>query len=272
MNPLLQVRDLSIHSPLQPILHALSFTLEPGKILAIIGESGSGKSTLALSLMGLLPSGFQPQGEVRLNDKNLLTLTEPQWCQIRGKTLGMVFQEPMSALNPTRRIDAQIGDTLRLHTALTRHEIRTQTHILMEQFGLLQFGMSERSYPYQLSGGQRQRALLAMALACRPDLLIADEFTTALDARTRADVMALVHQHTAMHRMAVLMISHDLGLVRHHADNVLVLKDGICVEQGPTASIFDAPAHPYTQALLAMSLHGAAHTPLTRLPVYTVPA
>ena len=272
MTPLLQVRDLSVHSPAQPILHTLSFTLEAGKILAVIGESGSGKSTLALSLMGLLPAGFQPHGEIRLNDENLLTLTEPQWCQIRGKTLGMVFQEPMSALNPTRRIGAQIADTLRLHTTLTRSEIRDQTLSLMEQVGLLKAGVSERAYPHQLSGGQRQRALLAMALACKPALLIADEFTTALDARTRADVMTLVNQHTQTHRMALLMISHDLGLVRHHADHVLVLKDGICVEQGPTVSIFDAPAHPYTQALLAMSLHGAAHTPLTRLPFYTVPA
>ncbi|MBS1066443.1 ATP-binding cassette domain-containing protein [Gluconobacter kondonii] len=272
MTPLLQVRDLSVHSLARPILHSLSFTLEAGQILAVIGESGSGKSTLALSLMGLLPAGFQPHGEIRLNDENLLTLTEPQWCQIRGKTLGMVFQEPMSALNPTRRIGAQIADTLRLHTTLTRSEIRDQTLSLMEQVGLLKAGVNERAYPHQLSGGQRQRALLAMALACKPALLIADEFTTALDARTRADVMALVHHHTKTHRMAVLMISHDLGLVRHHADHVLVLKDGICVEQGPTASIFDAPAHPYTQALLAMSLHGAAHTPLTRLPAYTVPA
>ncbi len=272
MNSLLHVRDLSVHSPAQPILHALSFTLEPGRILAVIGESGSGKSTLALSLMGLLPPGFQPRGELRLNGQNLLTLPESQWCQIRGKTLDMVFQEPMSALNPTRRIGAQIADTLRLHTTLTRSEIRDQTLVLMKQVGLLKAGVSERAYPHQLSGGQRQRALLAMALACKPALLIADEFTTAIDPPTSEHMMALVRNNTEEHRMAVLMISHDLGLVRHHADHVLVLKDGTCVEQGPTASLFDTPVHPYTQALLSMSLHGAAHAPFTRLPVYTVPA
>lgn len=272
MSPLLHVRNLSVQSLGRPILHDVSFTLEPGQILAVTGESGSGKSTLALSLMGLLPPGFQAHGSIRFEETELLARSEQDWWRIRGKRLGMVFQEPMTALNPTRRIGTQIGDTFRLHTTLSRCEIDMQTRILMEQIGLSEAGVSERAYPHQLSGGQRQRVLLAMALACQPKLLIADEFTTALDARTQATMMALVTRRCETQGMAVLMISHDLGLVRRHADHVLVMKDGACVEQGTTASVFDAPHHPYTQALLAMSLHGAARTPLTPLPVFTAPS
>lgn len=272
MSTLLQVQNLSVQSLGRPILHDVSFMLEPGQILAITGESGSGKSTLALSLMGLLPSGFQAHGSIRLEKTELLTLSEQDWCRIRGKKLAMVFQEPMTALNPTRRIGTQIADTFRLHTTLSRREIDTETRSLMEQVGLSVSGVSERAYPHQLSGGQRQRVLLAMALACQPELLIADEFTTALDARTQSAMMALVTRRCETHGMAVLMISHDLGLVRRHADHVLVMKDGACVEQGGTARVFDAPHHPYTQALLAMSLHGVARTPLTPLPVFTVPS
>ncbi|MBS1102952.1 ABC transporter ATP-binding protein [Gluconobacter sp. Dm-62] len=272
MMPLLHVHALSVQSLARPILHNLSFALEPGKILAVTGESGSGKSTLALSLMGLLPPDFQAQGSIRLENMELSTLSEPDWCKIRGKRLAMVFQEPMTALNPTRRIGAQIGDTFRLHTTLSHREIGAQTRILLEQVGLSKAGVNERAYPHQLSGGQRQRVLLAMALACQPALLIADEFTTALDARTQAAIMALVTRRCETHGMAVLMISHDLGLVRRHADHVLVMKDGTCVEQGPTASVFGAPRHPYTQALLAMSLHGTARIPLTPLPVFTAPS
>ncbi|MFT8808785.1 ATP-binding cassette domain-containing protein [Gluconobacter sp.] len=272
MSALLHVRNLEVQSPARPILHTLSFTLEPGKILAVTGESGSGKSTLALALMGLLPSGFQAHGNIHLEGQDLLALSEAEWCQIRGKRLGMVFQEPMTALNPTRRIGAQIADTFHLHTTWSSRRIRAETRTLMEQADLLDAGVSERAYPHQLSGGQRQRVLLAMALACQPTLLIADEFTTALDARTQAAMMALVTRRCEAQGMAVLLISHDLGLVRHHADHVLVMKEGTCVEQGPTASVFDAPVHPYTQALLAMSLHGAARVPLTPLPVFTAPA
>ncbi|AAW61856.1 ATP-binding cassette domain-containing protein [Gluconobacter oxydans] len=272
MSPLLHVRNLSVQSPERPILHEVSFTLEPGQILAVTGESGSGKSTLALSLMGLLPPGFQAHGSIRLEETELSTLSQQDWCRLRGKRLGMVFQEPMTALNPTRRIGTQIGDTFRLHTTLSPREIDTETRTLMEQVGLSEAGVNERAYPHQLSGGQRQRVLLAMALACQPELLIADEFTTALDARTQAVMMALVTRRCETQGMAVLMISHDLGLVRHYADHVLVMKDGTCVEQGPTPSVFDAPHHPYTQALLAMSLHGAARTPLTPLSVFTAPS
>ncbi|MBF0851178.1 ABC transporter ATP-binding protein [Gluconobacter sp. R75690] len=272
MSSLLHVRNWSVQSPDRPILHEVSFTLEPGQILAVTGESGSGKSTLALSLMRLLPPGFQAHGSIRLEETELSTLSEQDWCQIRGKRLGMVFQEPMTALNPTRRIGTQIGDTFRLHTTLSPREIDTETRTLMEQVGLSEAGVSERTYPHQLSGGQRQRVLLAMALACSPELLIADEFTTALDARTQAVMMALVIRRCETQGMAILMISHDLGLVRRYADHVLVMKDGACVEQGPTASVFDAPRHSYTQALLAMSLHGAARTPLTPLPVFTAPS
>ncbi|GBR48518.1 ATP-binding cassette domain-containing protein [Gluconobacter roseus] len=272
MTAVLHVRALDVQGPARPILHPLSFILEPGKILAVTGESGSGKSTLALALMGLLPPGFQARGQIDFEGTDLLALSEPEWCRIRGRKLGMVFQEPMTALNPTRRIGAQIADPFRLHTPLTRPRIHAETRVLMEQTGLLDAGVSERAYPHQLSGGQRQRVLLAMALACQPSILIADEFTTALDARTQSAMMALVTRYCETHGMAVLMISHDLGLVRRHADQVLVLKDGACVEQGPTASVFDAPAHPYIQALLAMSLHGAARTPLTPLPVFRAPA
>ncbi|MFT8763901.1 MAG: ABC transporter ATP-binding protein [Gluconobacter potus] len=272
MSALLHVRGLSVQSPERPILQDVSFTLEAGQILAVTGESGSGKSTLALSLMGLLPPSFQAHGSIQFKETELLARSEQDWCRIRGKRLSMVFQEPMTALNPTRRIGTQIGDTFHLHTTLSRREIDTETRTLMEQVGLSEAGVSERAYPHQLSGGQRQRVLLAMAMACSPELLIADEFTTALDARTQAAMMTLVPHRCETQGMAILMISHDLGLVRRYADHVLVMKDGACVEQGPTASVFDAPRHSYTQALLAMSLHGAARTPLTPLPVFTAPS
>ncbi|GBR71962.1 ATP-binding cassette domain-containing protein [Gluconobacter kanchanaburiensis] len=271
MKALLDVRALKVRSHEHQILHPLSFTIRPGEILGVTGESGSGKSTLALALMGLLPTGFRACGNAALQGTELLSLSEHDLCRLRGKTLAMVFQEPMTALNPTRAIGQQIADTFRLHTVLSRSQIRAETRTLLQQTDLLEAGVSERAYPHQLSGGQRQRVLLAMALACRPSLLIADEFTTALDPQTRNAMMDLLRHHCDTHGMAVLMVSHDLGLIRRHAAHVLVLKDGACVEQGSTSSVFDTPSHAYTQALLAMSLHGAGRAPLTPLPVFGMP-
>ncbi|MBS1040239.1 ABC transporter ATP-binding protein [Gluconobacter cerinus] len=266
MTSLLSVQNLSVRAGSTAILHPLSFTINAGETVAITGESGSGKSTLARTLMGLLPDGFETSGQALFEDQNLISLPEHQFRSLRGQKIAMVFQEPMTALNPVRRIGQQIGDTFRLHTAMTGREIKEAVNQLLDRVGL-SARVSANDYPHTLSGGQRQRVLLAIAIACKPALLIADEFTTALDSQTQAEVMDLVQDLASENQMAILMISHDLGLIRHKARHVLVLQHGTLVERAKTEILFSAPQHPYTRALLSMSLHGVNHPPLTRLPV-----
>lgn len=266
MSRLLCVQNLSVRAGSTAILHPLSFTINAGETVAVTGESGSGKSTLARTLMGLLPDGFETSGQALFEDQNLISLPERQFRSLRGQKIAMVFQEPMTALNPIRRIGQQIGDTFRLHTAMTGREIKEAVHQLLDRVGL-SARVSANDYPHTLSGGQRQRVLLAIAIACKPALLIADEFTTALDSQTQAEVMDLVQDLASENQMAILMISHDLGLIRYKARHVLVLQHGTLVESAKTETLFSAPQHPYTRALLSMSLHGVNHPPLTRLPV-----
>ncbi len=267
MSHLLSVQNLSVRAGSTAILHPLSFTMNAGETVAVTGESGSGKSTLARTLMGLLPDGFETSGQALFEDQNLISLPESQFRSLRGQKIAMVFQEPMTALNPIRRIGQQIGDTFRLHTAMTGREIKEAVHQLLDRVGLSRAGVSANDYPHTLSGGQRQRVLLAIAIACKPALLIADEFTTALDSQIQAEVMDLVQDLASENQMAILMISHDLGLIRHKASHVLVLQHGTLVESAKTETLFSAPQHSYTRALLSMSLHGVNHPPLTRLPV-----
>ncbi|MBS0994214.1 ABC transporter ATP-binding protein [Gluconobacter cerinus] len=267
MSRLLSVQNLSVRAGSTAILHPLSFTMNAGETIAVTGESGSGKSTLARTLMGLLPDGFETSGQALFEEQNLISLPEHQFRSLRGQKIAMVFQEPMTALNPIRRIGQQIGDTFRLHTAMTGREIKEAVHQLLDRVGLSRAGVSANDYPHTLSGGQRQRVLLAIAIACKPALLIADEFTTALDSQTQAEVMDLVQDLASENQMAILMISHDLGLIRHKASHVLVLQHGTLVESAKTETLFSAPQHPYTRALLSMSLHGVNHPLLTRLPV-----
>ena len=267
MSVVLEVRDLAVQAGNIDILHPMSFIVEAGQTVAVTGESGSGKSTLARAIMGLLPEEFSLTGEIIFENQNLKSLPENAMRLLRGNRIAMVFQEPMTALNPIRRIGNQIADTLRLHGQTSGHDIKARTQTLLDRVGLTKAGVSQKAYPHMLSGGQRQRVLLAMAIACRPSLLVADEFTTALDARTQAEIMVLVEELARENNMAVLLISHDLGLIRHYAKNTVIMRNGKIVESGDTEQIFTAPSHPYTQALLSVSLHGTRHEPLRPIPV-----
>lgn len=275
MSALLRVDDLAVR--LRPggrgaagtVLDGVSFTLAAGETLAVVGESGCGKSMLALALMGLLPPGATASGAVRLDGADLLTLPEPALCALRGRRLAMVFQEPMTALNPVRPIGWQIAEGMRLHLRLGRAEAAARTRRLLDRVGLPPARVSPDAYPHTLSGGQRQRVLIAMALACDPALLIADEFSTALDMTTQARILELLGELAAERRMALLLITHDLGLAAQAAARVLVLYAGRVVESGATRPVFQAAAHPYTRGLLAATLHGRAVPPGQPLP--TIP-
>ncbi len=232
-------------------LRELSFTLARGQTLGLIGESGSGKSLTALALMGLLPEGAELTGSLRLDGQELNTLPEAQWCRLRGRRMAMVFQEPMTALNPLHTIGRQIAEPLRLHLGLDAAAARAQALRLLERVQMPQAARRLDAYPHQLSGGQRQRVVIAIALACGPELLIADEPTTALDVTLQREVLALIASLVREDGMALLLISHDLGVMADHVERVMVMYGGLVVEQGPTAQVFRQLAHPYTRGLFA---------------------
>ncbi len=253
--PLLDVVDLRVtlrtaRGPLRA-LRGISLRLGRGERLGLIGESGCGKSLTALALMGLLPEGAQVGGTRHFDGLALDVLDEAAWCALRGKRIAMVFQEPMTALNPLHRIGAQIAEALRLHAGLDAGAARAQALRLLDRVRLPQAAQRIDAYPHQLSGGQRQRVLIAIALACGPDLLIADEPTTALDATLQHEVLALIGELVSDAGMALLLISHDLALVADSVDRVQVLYAGAVVEGGPTAALFARLAHPYTRGLFA---------------------
>jgi peptide/nickel transport system ATP-binding protein len=253
--PLLEVNNLRVVLPTArgpaEAVRGLSFTLERGQTLGLMGESGCGKSLTALALMGLLPEGAAVQGSVRLAGQELLALDEAAWCALRGRRLAMVFQEPMTALNPLHTIGAQIGEALRLHQGLSRAEARARALQLLERVQLPQAAQRLDAYPHQLSGGQRQRVVIAIALACGPELLIADEPTTALDVTLQREVLDLIQALVQEDGMALLLISHNLGVMADRVARVLVMYAGAAVESGPTATVFARRAHPYTQGLFA---------------------
>jgi peptide/nickel transport system ATP-binding protein len=232
-------------------LRGVSFTLERGQTLGLIGESGCGKSITALALMGLLPEGARVSGSMRFNGQELSTLDEEAYCRLRGDRIGMVFQEPMSALNPLHTVARQIGESLRLHKGLDRSAARAEALRLLDKVQLPQAAQRLDAYPHQLSGGQRQRVVIAIALACGPDLLIADEPTTALDVTLQAEVLDLIAQLVRDDGMGLLLISHDLGVMTERVQRVMVMYGGTVVEAGPTTSVFERLAHPYTQGLFA---------------------
>ena len=253
--PLLEVRDLQVWLAGRggASLHALrgiDLRLDRGECLALIGESGSGKTLTALAVMGLLPDGARATGRIALDGRELLALDEDDWCGLRGRRVAMVFQEPLTALNPLQRVLAQVMEPIRLHRlAPDRASARQRALALLARVGL-----EERqacAYPHQLSGGQRQRALIAMALAAEPELLIADEPTTALDARLRVQVLELLRELVAERGMGLLLISHDLALTARRVDRLLILYGGRVMEQGAAADLLAQPRHPYTQALWA---------------------
>jgi peptide/nickel transport system ATP-binding protein len=253
--PLLAVDDLrvTLATPRGPAqaLRGIGFTLRRGETLGLIGESGCGKSMTALALMGLLPEGARVSGSIRLDGRELTHLPDDDWCALRGDRLAMVFQEPMTALNPLHTIGRQIGESLRLHQGLDASSARAQALRLLGRVQLPQAARRFDAYPHQLSGGQRQRVVIAIALAGGPDLLIADEPTTALDVTIQREVLDLISQLVAEDGMALLLISHDLGVMAETVQRMLVMYAGTVVESGPTDAVFSRLAHPYTRGLFA---------------------
>ena len=253
--PLLAVQDLrvTLHTPRGPAdaLRGIGFALQRGQTLGLIGESGCGKSITALALMGLLPDSALAAGSIRLDGRELLGQAEADWCRLRGNRLAMVFQEPMTALNPLHRIGQQIAEPLRLHKGLDARAARAEALRLLQRVQLPQAAQRLDAYPHQLSGGQRQRVVIAIALACGPDVLIADEPTTALDVTIQREVLDLIAQLVAEDGMALLLISHDLGVMAENVQRLLVMYGGTVVESGPTAEVFQHRAHPYTRGLFA---------------------
>jgi microcin C transport system ATP-binding protein len=255
--PLLIVRDLSIafrsHERETLAVNCISFEIGKGETVALVGESGSGKSATALSILKLLPypAASHPSGAIVFKGEDLLRLSERQIRRVRGDDISIVFQEPMTSLNPLHTIEKQIGEILMLHRGLTGAAARQRTLEVLTQVGIPDPQTRLKSYPHQLSGGQRQRVMIAMALANEPDLLIADEPTTALDVTVQAQIIALLKDLQARLGMSLLFITHDLGIVRKIAQRVCVMKNGCIIEQGSVEQVFNAPEHPYTRALLA---------------------
>ena len=271
---LLDIRDLSIAFPTAGGVKAvdgISLSLEKGRTLALVGESGSGKSVTALSIPHLLPTGTRVEGTITLAGEDITNATEHRLRELRGRAMTMVFQEPMTSLNPLHSIERQIGEILEVHGMRGKTERRTRTLELLIEVGLRDPESRLGAYPHQLSGGQRQRVMIAMALANRPDLLIADEPTTALDVTVQAQILALLKDLQGKHGMAMLFITHDLGIVRRLADDVAVMQKGKIVEQGPVSQIFASPQHAYTKMLLAAEPKGVAPPlDLTAKPVVAV--
>ncbi len=260
--PLLEIQNLSVAfggtASAPRVVDDVSFSLAKGRTLALVGESGSGKSVTALSIPRLLPAGTRVGGRVLFKGQDLSGASEKELRALRGAAITMVFQEPMTSLNPLHTIERQVGEILAIHGTRGARARRARTVELLEEVGIRDPGERLGAYPHQLSGGQRQRVMIAMALANRPDLFIADEPTTALDVTVQAQILALLKDLQARYGMAMLFITHDLGIVRRLADDVAVMQRGRIVESGPAAGLFAAPRHPYTQALLAAEPKGAA--------------
>lgn len=253
MSGLVEVDGLQVrlgHSR-REVLHAVSFTVEPGQRLGLIGESGSGKSVTALSVMGLLDPSAQVAGSVRFSGRELLGLPDRELARLRGDQMTMVFQEPMTALDPTMKVGRQVAEVLLLHRTRDRAGARGRVLEVLAEVGVADPQRVAESYPHTLSGGQRQRVMLAMALVNRPALVICDEPTTALDVTVQAKVLGLLDAELEAAGAACLFISHDLAVVAQVCQRVLVMLDGRIVEQGPVAQIFTRPEHPYTQGLVA---------------------
>jgi microcin C transport system ATP-binding protein len=260
--PLLEVSDLSVafrQGGAETLaVDRVSFALEKGQTLALVGESGSGKSVSALSILRLLPypAAEHPSGSVRFKGKELLRGGEQALLEVRGNDISMIFQEPMTSLNPLHTVARQVGEVLRLHQKMTEETARARTVELLDKVGIADPESRLESFPHQLSGGQRQRVMIAVALANNPDLLIADEPTTALDVTVQAQILELLRASQRESGMAMLLITHDLGIVRHMADHVAVMQNGRIVETGPVGRIFDDPQHDYTKMLLAAEPKG----------------
>ncbi|MDT7850096.1 ABC transporter ATP-binding protein [Methylophilus sp. VKM B-3414] len=252
MSEILNIQDLNIYpanAPGRYLVKQGSLSLARGKTTCIVGESGSGKSLTALSIMKLLSPQLRMQGRVVFQGQDLSQLSERKMQAIRGRQIGMIFQEPMTSLNPVLTIGFQIGEPLQTHLALKGAALKQKVAELLTQVGI--DPTRANSYPDELSGGQRQRVMIAMSIACQPALLIADEPTTALDVTVQAQVLRLLDELKQRLNMAMLFITHDFGVVADIADDVIVMFRGEIVEAGPVSQVLDAPQHPYTRALLA---------------------
>jgi peptide/nickel transport system ATP-binding protein len=250
---LLAIEDLTITTPGRDLVSHLSLRIAPGQRLGLIGESGSGKSLTALAAIGLLPRGMTTSGSVRLADTEIVGASDRDLVSLRGTVTATVFQEPLTALDPLLRIGRQVAEPLRRRARRDGRsaDVRREVFALLEQVAVAEPDRIARAYPHEISGGQRQRVAIAMALACRPQLLIADEPTTALDVTTQASILKLLDDLVRQRGMALLFISHDLPIVAGIVDDVVVLRQGIAVERGPAGQIFADPQHDYTKALVA---------------------
>ena len=257
--PVLEMTDVSVDFGVErewiPAAINLTYKIMPGQVLAVVGESGSGKSASSMAILDLLPRNSRVTGSIKLNGQELRGLSSSKMRQVRGKKVAAIFQEPMTALNPVFTVGFQIVETLRLHAGMRPIDARKRAIELLAMVELPDPEKAYNSYPHQLSGGQRQRAMIAQALSCDPTLLIADEPTTALDVTVQAEILELLRGLRDKLHSAVLLITHDMGVVADLADDIVVMKDGVIVEAGDVHQIFSAPQHPYTQALLAAVPH-----------------
>ncbi len=258
--PILDVKDLKVgfqqDGAVTAAVKGVSFSVSRGETVALVGESGSGKSVSALSTVGLLGDSAQISGSVTYDGQQMIGASRKLLQKVRGNDISFIFQEPMTSLNPLHTIEKQLGESLALHQGVIGDDARRRILDLLDKVGIVDAESRLRAYPHELSGGQRQRVMIAMALANKPDVLIADEPTTALDVTIQAQILDLLADLKASENMGLLFITHDLGIVRRIADKVCVMEHGVIVEQGPTVEIFDAPKHPYTQKLLSAEPSG----------------
>lgn len=252
---LLEINDLAVSIDEMPILRSLSLTLRAGEILGVAGESGSGKTMTALAIAGLLPDGAKLSGEIVLDGVRLSVASDEEYCNIRGRDIGVVFQEPMTALNPLMTIGKQVAETVRIHRKVTRSEARQLARDTLDKVGLPTSRFPLDRYPHSLSGGQRQRVAIAIAIAMKPKLLIADEPTTALDVTTQAEILELFKQLVVEDNVGLILVTHDLAVIAKTADRAVVMKDGELVDQGSITAVFRSTTQPYTKKLLENAVH-----------------
>ncbi|MDQ6433132.1 dipeptide ABC transporter ATP-binding protein [Mesorhizobium sp. LHD-90] len=252
---LLAIENLSLSIGETPILKNIGLSIEPGEVLGLVGESGSGKSMTALAIMRLLPQGARADGKILFGGENLLDASEEAMCRLRGDDIGMVFQEPMTALNPVKTIGEQVAEGIRWHTGAGRAEAERRAAQMLDRVGLSSAKFPLSRYPHQLSGGQRQRVVIAIACALKPKLLIADEPTTALDVVLQAQILELLRELVDENRMGLLLISHDLAVVTEMSDRIAIMRSGEVLETGETARTLSAQQHPYTRQLALASTH-----------------
>jgi peptide/nickel transport system ATP-binding protein len=251
--PLIEVEHLGISLATgrgrAQAVREVSFALRRGETLGLVGESGCGKSITALALMGLLPDSAIVSGSIRLDGRELVGMSDPDYCRLRGNRISMIFQEPMTALNPMHTVGRQVAEPLRRHKNLCAGDARKQAIALLDRVGLPDAARRVDAYPHQFSGGQRQRVTIAMALACQPDVLIADEPTTALDVTIQRQILDLIAELIEERGMAMILISHDLGVIAENVARMMVMYGGTVVESGATDAVFSRMGHPYTQGL-----------------------